>query len=177
MLDSRPTVNEEHKIEIIQIEHITIQKAMSNKDNLEARRMIGKPDRKNIRGIGGGGETKKKKKKGDVFQVNLRIRSPVQSIIHTLAVLPILQMHLVIGQRFSRTRGIQLQFQIEKKKKNINKTHQHTSENRTFPGQSEHFMRHSGALVALTLRKMISNLSLGYLTFIASFALVSHCGG
>jgi len=38
-------------------------------------------------------------------------------------------------------------------------------------------MRHSGELLALTLRKIISNRSLGYRATIVALAVESHCGG
>ena len=47
----------------------------------------------------------------------------------------------------------------------------------TLPGQSKHLIRHSGVLVALTLRKITSNLSLGYLVCITCTALANHGGG
>jgi hypothetical protein len=47
----------------------------------------------------------------------------------------------------------------------------------TLPGQSKHLIRHSGVLVALTLRKITSNLSLGYLACITCTALANHGGG
>jgi hypothetical protein len=46
----------------------------------------------------------------------------------------------------------------------------------TLPGQSWHLIRHSGVLVALTFRKVTSNLSIGYLALMACMAPDNHWG-
>ena len=47
---------------------------------------------------------------------------------------------------------------------------------RTLPGQSKHFIRHSGVALGDDLRKIASNLSSGYLACNDTMAVDSHAG-
>jgi hypothetical protein len=62
---------------------------------------------KKKRGITNHGGEGKKENDRDMNSRLLRF-NPVHAVVYMLAVLPILQVYLVIGQGFSGTRGIQL---------------------------------------------------------------------
>jgi hypothetical protein len=84
-----------NRIGIIQVEQITIQRATktTKRDRQERnRKTCGKKEKENNRGM---------------CSRLLRF-NPVHAVVYTLAMLPVLQVHLVVRQGFSGTRGIQL---------------------------------------------------------------------
>ena len=82
--------------------------------------------------------------------------------------LTIAEVDLIVAERLSRTRRIQL----------MQTPVSHTLEEQelllTFPGQSRHFTRHSNGCPGATRRRMMSNLSSGYLACISATASSIH---
>lgn len=83
--------------------------------------------------------------------------------------LPVLQMNFVIRQRIVRSGVIQLKAPQSEDRGD-------PPWSRTLPGQSKHFIRHSGVALGDDLRKIASNLSSGYLACSDTIAADNHVG-